>query len=351
MTDSSSSSTDPFAAAYGNLGASIDPKSIDPNFKMRYSSVRKMGTNVAGYGQDLTAMSDQTRSIDIHQMAFGVIGGGMNVAHRSVRDSAADALKQAKDVLDSWKEALNTAADNTEEAEKASKAKPKGPGTPKVPTGPGMGKMPGAGDLGKMPDTSGLGNPKGIDPGDLDPGDLEKPEIPVTDPSDIEQPDLTTPDPNDIKQPDLTTPDPNDLQQPDLTTPNVSTPDLNGVDKPNTDLASVNPNPNLPTSTTTPQFRTPDTTAFNPNSVTPRTGVSYPEGNMGVSPGGPGSQGSIARALNSGVPPMYPPGGMGGAGGNSSDNDRERGPHLSEEEGVWGADVDYTPAVLGKEEE
>lgn len=347
MTDSSSSSTNPFAAAYGNLGGSLDPKSIDPNFKMRYSSVRTLGTNVASHGQDMTALSDHTRSIDIHHLAFGVVGGGLNVAHRSVRDSAADALKQAKDVLDSYRKALNTAADNTEDAEKASKP-PKDtgpPGGPKIPSGPGSPKMPKTPGAPNMDD---LG--KGVDPGDLNPGDLEQPQIPEPDTGDLEQPDLTTPDPSDIEQPDLTTPDPSDLQQPGLTTPDVSTPDLNGIDKPNTDLASVNPN--LPTSST-PQFRTPDTSALNPNSAVPRTGIAYPEGTMGSSgsAGGLGSQGSIARALNSGVPPMYPPGGMGGGGANSGDNDRERGPHLSEEEGVWGTDVDHAPAVLGKEEE
>ncbi|MDP4506631.1 hypothetical protein [Nonomuraea turcica] len=358
MSNSSSSSGDPFAGAYGNLGAGnlgagLDPRSIDPKFKMRRSSVRTLGTNVGGYGQDLTEMSDKTRAIDIHVMAFGAIGGGLNVAHRSVRDGAADALKQAKDVLDSWKKALNTAADNTEAAEEAGK----GPGT-----GPGG---PGGLPTGKMPKTP-LGGP-GVDPSDLGTG--RPPTIPQPDPGDIKQPDLTTPDPGDTKQPDLTTPDPGDIQRPDLNTPGVNTPglntpgvntpdlntpgaktpDLSGVSKPNTDLASANPN--LPTSTTPPSIRTPDSPAFDPRASMPRTG--YPEGGPvagGAMPPGSAAPGSIARALNTGIPPMYPPPGMGGMGANNGDKDRERGPHLAEDEGVWGTDEDYAPAVLGKEE-
>ncbi|GAA3526961.1 hypothetical protein GCM10022419_002120 [Nonomuraea rosea] len=368
MADTSASDN-PFGD-YANLGTSMDPGSIDPNFKMRHSSVRTLGTNVGSYGQDLTHMSDKTRSIDMHTMTFGVIGGGLNVAHRSVRDHAADALKQGKDVLDSWKEALATAADNTQQAEEAGKTDktPKTPQLPKTPT-TGMGKMPTAG-MGKMPTTgageipnTGLGDlgKDKVDPGDLGidtpkPGDLDTPGL---DPSDVDTPDLDQPDLTqpDVTQPDLTQPN---VNQPDLTTPDLSSaqqpntavPDLSSVNQPpKTDLAGVDPNL---ANTAIPQVRTPDTTAYDPRTSAsiPRTTVGYPEGTLGsAGPAtGVGAPGSIARALNTGTP-IYPPpmgGGAGGAGGE--DKDRERGAHVPEEEGVWGMDDDYAPAVLGREE-
>ncbi|RVX47353.1 hypothetical protein EDD27_10283 [Nonomuraea polychroma] len=368
MSNSSSSSGSPFAGAYGNLGAgnlgaNLDPRSIDPKFTMRHSRVRTLGTNVGGYGQDLTEMSDKTRAIDIHTMAFGTIGGGLNVVHRSVRDGAADALKQAKDVLDSWKKALNTAADNTEAAEEAGKGGKKPPG-PGGPGGGGPGKIPGGG-LGKMPKIGGMGDPGGVDPSKLGDPSIDRPSIPKPDTGHIKQPDLDTPDldtpdPGDIERPDLNTPNPGDIQQPnlnspdlnnpDLNNPGVNTPDLSGVEKPDTDLAAVNPN--LPTGTT-PRISVPDTSAFDPRASMARPAVGYPEGPLG--PGGPSAgggvaPGSIARALNTGIPPIYPPGAMGGASPGNGDNDRERGPHLAEEEGVWGMDEDVAPAVLGKEE-
>ncbi|MFC4015654.1 hypothetical protein ACFOY2_51180 [Nonomuraea purpurea] len=346
MSNSSSSS---------GVGGAMDPRSVDPNFSMRHSSVRTLGTNVSGYGQNLTDLSDSTRSIDIHEFAFGVIGGGLNVAHRSVRDSAADALGQAKNVLDSWKDALNTAATNTEAAEEASKA-PKNDGMPefKGPGGPGgLGDLGGPSGLGGLPKDKGLGPMGGVDPSDLD---MKKPPgIDTPDPGDIE-----TPDPGDINAPqpeDINTPDPGAIQQPDLNppqTPELNTPqvpDPSNIPKPpDTDLAGTNPN--LPT-TNVPPTRTPDTSTFDPRASMPRTSLG-PDGSMGPGGGagsGAGAPGSIARALNSGVPPMYPPGAMGGAGANNQDNDRERGPHLAEEEGVWGTDEEYAPAVLGMEEE
>ncbi|GAA3242596.1 hypothetical protein [Nonomuraea helvata] len=354
----SSSSSDPFAGLVGAGGlGSTDPKSVDRNFKMRHSSVRTLGTNVASYGQDLTHLSEKTRAIDMHTLTFGVFGGGLNVTHRSARDAAADALKQGREVLESWKQALKTAADNTETAEEASKAAKKGSQNSSFKT-PKFNNT-GFGDpskLGKMPSNAGLGNlgKNGIDPDDFkvdkpSPDDLKQPDIPQPDVKQPEQPDIPQPnvDQPDLQQPNLEQPNlqqPN-LQQPDLQQPDLTTPNLN---QPKTDLQSVDPH--LPTSTA-PQIRTPDISQIDPRAAIPRTTVSYPESNVGgpaAGTAGVGAPGSIARALNTGTP-IYPPGGMGGAAGSKDDKDRERGPHVGEEEGVWGADEDATPAVLGKE--
>ncbi|MEV4578817.1 hypothetical protein AB0K16_36785 [Nonomuraea jabiensis] len=355
--------SNPYSSALSGLnglgGATVDPRSKDPDFAMKYSSVNTLGKNVGSYGDDLTSMSQKTGAIDMHQFTFGVIGGGLNVAHRSVRDGAVEALKQAKEVLDSWKQALADAAANGKDAEEASKAPKKGPGGPG-----GLGPMGGAGGLPK----GGLGGlPKGgVNPDDLKidkpsaddlkpdipkpdlPGsDINKPDIPG---SDIDQPNIDQPkiDQPNIDQPKIDQPN---LDQPDIKQPDVKTPDLSDLNQtPKTNLEGLNPS--LPTSTT-PQI--PSTTGYDPRAGMPRTSVGVPEGGVGYAGGasgggtGTGAPGSIARALNSGMPlyPMTP--GMGGGAGQE-EKDRERGPHLGEDEAVWETDEDITPAVLGREE-
>ncbi|MEV6031670.1 hypothetical protein AB0L65_11010 [Nonomuraea sp. NPDC052116] len=347
----SSSSSNPFAnLGLGGGSSSLDPTSIDPNFKMKHSSVRTLGTNVAGYGQDLTDMSARTRAIDVHEGAFGAIGGGLNVAHRSVRDSAADALKEAREVLESWKKALAAAADNTQQAEEASKPEKKGGG--KLPGGPGgLGKLP---KSGVNPDDLKIDKPSADDlkQPDIPKPDIPKPDIPKPDipGSDIKQPDIDQPN---IDQPNIDQPkiDQPNLDQSDIKQPDVKTPDLSDLNQtPKTNLEGLNPS--LPTSTT-PQV--PSTPGYDPRASVPRTSVGVPDSGVGYTAGGgspgtgTGAPGSIARALNSGTPlyPMTP--GMGGGAGQE-EKDRERGPHLGEDEAVWETDEDITPAVLGREE-
>ncbi|WP_327108970.1 hypothetical protein [Nonomuraea glycinis] len=342
----------------------LNPRDSDPEFDMTYSRVRNLGSSVGSYGQDLSLMSDKTKAIDMHALTFGVVGGGLNVAHRSVRDGAADALLQGQKVLESWKKALSDAADNTEQAEQASKASEEGgPKPPKIPTG-GGGKLPGG-----LPTGGGLG---GIDPpgGTKLPDDFKLPDdtklpddIKLPDdtklPDDIKPPgDTKLPDdikpPGDIKQPGLDDiKPPGDIKQPDLDgikQPDLKNPDLSGVKPPDgTDLSGVDPRLNTPAM---PQVQMPDSTTVDPRGSMPRTGVSLPDGGAGGAAGngslGAG-QGSLSKALNSGMP-LYPMGG-GGAGGapGGEDRDRERGAHLAEDEGVWGGDEDISPAVLGRE--
>ncbi|WP_049570665.1 hypothetical protein [Nonomuraea sp. SBT364] len=365
MADESTTGTDPFTAALQGAGSSVlDPRTNDPKFVMEHSRVRTLGRDVGSYGDDLTSMSDKTRAIDIETMSFGLIGGGLNVAHRSVRDGAAEALKQGKEVLESWRTALGTVADNTEAAEEASKApKPKGKDF-ELPGGGagGLGPMGGAGDLGDLGsgvDPGDLDGLDGLDPNDvdgLDPNDidgLDPNDVDGLDPNDIDgldPNDVDGLDPNDIDGPDpndldgVQQPDPNIPRQPDLS--GVNQPDLDGLNQPSgTDLAGVDPR--LPTTGMPNLADTPD-----PRSSMPRASVGYPEGvsSGGSSAGGAlaGGQGSIARALNSGMP-LYPPP-MGGGGAPSRDEqDREKGPLLAEDEGVWGDDEDIAPAVLGME--
>lgn len=353
-------------------GAGLHPRTNDPKFVMQYTRVRDMGTNVASFGQDLTEMSSKTRAIDITEFSFGVIGGGLNVAHRAVRDHAADALKQGKEVLESWRTAINTAADNGETADKASKPpKPKDDEF-KLPGG-GMKPMGGAGDL-----PSGLG-PGGMDPLDglKKPDDLNKDALDGLDKDaldgldkdaldgldkdgldDIKKPDdgLKPDDLDDLERPGPDMPDRPDMNLPQQPDPGGGNPpDLNGLNQPTgTDLAGADPRvPGLPNSGL-PNAGLPNLSGGpDPRAAMPRTGSGFPEGfSSGMSSGGsgglPGGPGSIARALNTGMP-LYPPPMGGGAAPSRDEQDREKGPLLPEDEGVWGDDEDIAPAVIGGE--
>ncbi|MET7329175.1 hypothetical protein [Nonomuraea sp. NPDC005650] len=354
------SDNDPYSSALGGLGGlgdtTVDPRSKDPDFSMKHSSVTTLGKNVASYGDDLTSMSQKTGAIDMHHLTFGVIGGGLNVAHRSVRDNAVEALKQAKEVLDSWKQALADAASNTKAAEEASKAGKKDTGGPSLPKTPGLG-----GGLPKTPGLDGGGLPKGVNPDDLkldkpSTDDIPKPDIPKPDipGSDIDKPNIDQPnvDQPNVDQPNIEQPkiDQPNIDQPKIDQPDVKTPDLSNLNQtPKTNLEGINPS--LPNSTT-PQI--PSTPGYDPRASIPRTSVGVPDAGLGSAPNvsgvsGSGTPGSIARALNSGMPmyPMSP--GMGGGAGQEQ-KDRERGPHLGEDEAVWDTDEDITPAVLGRED-
>ncbi|MFG2077429.1 hypothetical protein [Nonomuraea maritima] len=368
MSDSLSPGSDTPSAA------GIGPRANDPDFEMTHPKVRGLGDNVGIYGQDFTQMSQNTRAIELHTLTFGVIGGGLNVAHRNTRDHAADALEQGREVLESWKKALHTAADNAELADEAGKA---------PDPGFGLGGGPGTGGLGKLPKTGGLGGPLGIDGPSADGlgterpdlGDVKRPDLDGIDQPGIDRPDLDQPnvDQPNVEQPNLDQPqldqpnvDQPNLEQPELEQPNLDRPDLDqpkmpdldGVNQPAaTDLAGLDrnlsnaglPTSGLPTSGLS-QPKVPDGLGTG----IPRTGVGFGEGSgagaaHGLGPQGLGSQGSIARALNTGVP-LYPPP-MTGGGANKDQQDRERGPHAGEGEEVWGLDDEHAPAVLGKEEE
>jgi hypothetical protein len=375
----SSSGSDPFSTALGNAGGalgSFGPAEKDPEFHMKYSSVRKLGKNVGDYAPSMQSLSDKTRAIDMHTFTFGLIGGGLNVAHRSVRDAAADAFAQGKEVLESWRQAINDIATNGETAEEASKINRKvggglNGGGIKTPMTP---EMPGSFDT-DMPEGFGMPTP---DPNALDPQggrDLDDIGADIPDPND---PNLQIPDPNDpnlqnpglndpnlqnpgINDPNLQNPGLNDpnlqnpaLNNPALNNPELNNPDLKGINQPSpTDLAGIDRN----LANQIPQARMPDATAFDPRATNgmPRTSL-YPEGGVGFGGSGGGAAGgtpppgSISRALNSGMP-IYPPPMGGAAAGNREEKTGESGPYLSEDESTWGFDEEAGPAVIRSEEE
>ncbi|MFE0147259.1 hypothetical protein ACFWY5_08950 [Nonomuraea sp. NPDC059007] len=339
---------------------------------MNTKLVRDLGTNIGNRSGDLTSLSEKTRVIDMPSGTFGFIGGGFNVAHRNTVDSAAKALSDGKEVLDSWKKALGDVAQHVDDAHEKSKPPPNagpqgGPG-PQMPTGagfdpsslktgpggpgdglkmPGPDDMKGPGDLGKKPtdlDDLNLKNPKDSDKIDKIDDKIDTPK----------QPDYG----NLGNRPGSDTPSPN-MPNPNLPTTNTPNLDTGDLDKrlqdAKTDLAGVDPKvPGLNDLTNrTPTL--PDGRLTGMPTSTGTGGFSGADnglgrGGAGGGLGGAAGMGSIAKALNGGGMPMMPMAPMGGAGaGGDGNQDRERSTYLAEDEGVWGGDEDIAPPVLGKE--
>ncbi|MEV4468837.1 hypothetical protein [Nonomuraea sp. NPDC049504] len=366
-----SAASDPFSSALSSFGSAVDPFKKDPELDMKPDKVRSLGKNVGSYAPTMGDLSEKTRAIDMSPLTFGVIGGGLNVVHRNVRDGAADALASGQQVLESWQAAINQIAENVDAAEQASKAKNKNPGGPggvKMPQGPGdmknIGpfdpdlKSPGGPKVPGMEDIDGPGTP-GVDiPGPGGP-DAQNPDIPnpdVPDPN-LPDPNAQNPDMPNPNVPDPNLPDPNaqnpDIPNPNVPDPNIQDPDLKGLDQPATsDLAGIDRN----LANQIPQARIPDPNAFDPRTTNtmPRTSL-VPEsgiggGGSGGAGGGTPPPGSISKALNSGMP-FYPPPMGGGAGAmNRDEKNGEGGPYLSEEESAWGFDEEHGPAVIRNEE-
>jgi hypothetical protein len=352
-----SSSDDPIA---GISSGFMDPRTDDPDFHMQHSSVETLGTNVGSYGDAMTALSQKTRAIDMHTLTFGTIGGGLNVAHRSARDSAADALAKGKDVLDSWDKALHDASRNTKQGEDASKLRDQTPPGPKIPTAGGkIPKLDGGGfDKPNLGD-QGIGkvNPADFKPSDLKPIDPNAIDPNAVDPNAVD-PNAVDPNAIDPNAVDPSAVDPANVDTPNvdptpIDTPGVPAPDTSALDNAldkagNTDLAALDQK--LPTSNI-PNADLPSSSTYDPRNTPTRTSVDNPSSaGMGAATGNAGGQGSIASALNGNRgAPMYPPP-MGGAGaGGKEEKERPTGAHVAEDEGVWHSDEDITPAVLGKE--
>ncbi|MFI6391838.1 hypothetical protein ACIBHY_38785 [Nonomuraea sp. NPDC050547] len=366
----SSSASDPFAGLTMPGASVVDPATKDRGFEMNTKLVRDLGTNIGNRSSDLTGLSEKTRVIDMPSGTFGFIGGGLNVAHRNTVDSAASALSDGKEVLDSWKKALGDVAQHVDDAHEKSKPPPNagpetgpGPQMPKGtgfdpsslktgPGGPGDGlKMPGPddikgpGDLGKKPsdlDDLNLKNPKDSDK-------IDTPKQPDYD-NLGNRPGPDTPSPN-IPNPNI--PNPN---LPTTNTPNLDTGDLDKrLQDAKTDLAGVDPkvpglndlanrNPTLPDGRLTGTPTSTGTGGFS------GADSGLGRGGAGGGLGGANGMGNIAKALNGGGMPMMPMAPMGGAGtGGDGNQDRERSTYLTEDEGVWGGDEDIAPPVLGKE--
>ncbi|MCG5218942.1 hypothetical protein [Streptosporangium sp. KLBMP 9127] len=326
----------------GLTGAAVDPRLMDPEFHMEHGAVRTLGDDMAGRGQNLSELRDTLKGIDLAPYTFGLIGGGLNGAHGSVRDTAADALTSGKDVLESWKKALQDVADNSEDAELASTA----PEDPLEEFPGGGGTIPGF-------DPSALG---GTDPNLPDPN-LPDPNLPDPNVPDPNAPDPNVPDPNvpDPNAPDPNVPDPN---VPDPNAPNPNAPNTSGLnpdDPTGTRLAATDPNalrqPVIPDLRTP----TPDSVPVDQRNVGPgvRNGLGGSSSTGGVGPGAASGLGNAARGLGTAASgmPMMPFAPMMGGSGNQDGQDRDRGAALNEDESTWLGDEEVAPPVIGMEEE
>ncbi|WP_433366007.1 hypothetical protein [Streptosporangium sp. CA-115845] len=398
VTDSSGSNPyGPYGLPNPNMKPGVvDPRLTDPAFKMDHGKVTALGENVGKRASVMTELGNRTKAIDMHTLTFGVIGGGLNVVHRQVRDSAAEALVKAREVLESWNEALSGAAKNAKEAEAAGT----GNGPPDSGGGGGAGAGAGAGidpsDFGEGIDPSDFGGGAGemppFDPdaggiGTQGPGDLpgvpgagDMPTVPGADdlpgvPGSGDLPGVpgsgdlpTVPGADDLPRlPDLDRGQngPGDIGSPDLGGLNAGTPGENTL---NTQLAGYDPKTavpdalaNLPRTPGVPDLRTPgmDGSAMDRalsagygTGTTTGTGTGGGIGGGGAFSGGTGSgalgQGTgVGRGLGTGGMPMMPMAPMGGGMGGEGEGDRERSTWLSEEESVWGGDGDVAPAVIG----
>ncbi|MGV9772955.1 hypothetical protein [Streptosporangium sp. NPDC003464] len=381
-TPSGSSGANPYGA-YGLPNANtkpgvVDPRMMDPGFKMEHDRVIGLGDSMGKRAPVMTELSGRTRAIDMHVLTFGVIGGGLNVAHREVRDSAADALTKAKDVLESWKKALDGVVANAKEAHKASSAAPpEEKGGPELPTGgikpakfdPKDLGDPKFGDLPKSPSEDDLLKPlddlkkppydDGLDdlkkpPYDDGLDDLKKP------PYDDGLDDLKKPPyDDDLPKP----PSEDDLPKPpgagDLPkTPNFDdgTQGRNGLDDPlKTQLAGYDPKQsiadalaNTPRTPNISDLRAPGTDGSSTGGLGTgnRAGVGSFAGGVNAGPGaGAGLGRGLGAGLGAGGMPMMPMAPMAGGMGEG-DKDRDRSTWLSEDESVWGGDGDVAPAVI-----
>ncbi|MEU6425898.1 hypothetical protein ABZ860_08340 [Microbispora sp. NPDC046973] len=348
----------------------MDPRLTDPEFKMDYGEVAKFGDGVAGRGQVLADTSGRIKKIHLPPLTFGVIGGSLNGVHSQVRNTTADAVAKGKEVLESWKTAIDQAVKNAKEAEKQSSGGhgkvdvpggPKGPGIDpkKLGLGGGVPKVGAGSDLGNdwklpkdklgtdlddslkhpdLPDGSTLPGPGGSDGGLPGAGD----------------PNGNGLDPNGggLGQDGLGRTGLDGLGQNGVNP--LETPKLNNPG--DTALSAYNPNPSsMPTVPTVPDL---GTAGYGPgdHSTTTRPGAGgYGSGGYGSgaygSGGGPGIAGGRAGAGAGGMPAMpYAP--MAGAGaGSNDDKERTRGPAVPEDESTWFGDEDVAPPVLGMQED
>ncbi|WP_185949510.1 hypothetical protein [Microbispora sp. KK1-11] len=374
MTDTSGGATNPFAGLATSMGAggAVDPRLADPEFKMDYGEVAKFGNDVAGRGQVLADTSGRVKNIHLPMLTFGVIGGSLNGVHSQVRNTTADAVAKGKEVLESWKTAIDQAVKNAKEAEKQSSGGHGKVDVPGGPKGPGFDpkKLGLGGGVPKVGAGSDLGNgwklPKDKLGTDLD-DSLKHPDLP--DPSNLPDPggNGTGLDPSGTGlDPNGTGLDPSgtglDPSGAGLGKTGLDGLDQNGLNTQGltgpggTSLSSYNPNP-----APVPTVPNLGTTGYGPGDFT--TGNWPGTGGTGTGTGGYGSGGyGTAGAAGSGTAGRtgvgaggmagmpYAPMAGAGAGGND-DKERTRGPAVPEDESTWFGDEDVAPPVLGMQED
>ncbi|KAB8186539.1 hypothetical protein [Microbispora catharanthi] len=371
MTDTSGGATNPFAGLATSMGAgggAVDPRLTDPEFKMDYNEVTKFGNDVAGRGQVLADTSGRIKNIHLPMLTFGVIGGGLNGVHSQLRNQTADAVAKGKEVLESWKSALDQAVENAKEAEKQSSGGHGKVDVPGGPKGPGFDpkKLGLGGGVPKVGAGSDLGNdwklPKDKLGTDLD-DSLKHPDLPDTGTlpgpggSDGGLPGNGL-DPNGTGVGGGGGLDPNGaglgrtgldgLGQNGLGTQNPTGPG-------GTALSAYNPNP-----ASVPTVPNLGTTGYGPGDHTtgnwPGTGGtgtggygSGASGTGGAAGYGTAGRGGVGTGGMAGMP--YAPMAGAGAGSNDDGKERARGPAVPEDESTWFGDEDVAPPVLGMHEE
>jgi hypothetical protein len=321
-----------------------------PGVSFSEERLKALGKDYDTHAGTMENVADQTKAIGVPFPGFGVLGAGLHIAHDRARDSAADALGAGREVLASWRTALETASHTYKAAEDANEL-PELPGTDFPGGGLPGGGLPGGGlPGGGLPGTDlpgtdlpGGGLPGGGLPGtdlpgtDLPGGGLPGGGLPGTD-----LPGANLPGTGGV--PGSGGLDGRIPGLPGQTATGL--PGLGAVDPRRTDLSAYTPG-----EPSVPQFKVPDATTWTGDQA--GTGTAGRGGGAlpaGAGSGGPGSlqAGVRGTGANGGMPmmPMMP---MGGAGTGEQERDRDQTTWLSEDEGVWGGDEDVAPSVIGQE--
>ncbi|WP_449066128.1 hypothetical protein [Planomonospora algeriensis] len=284
-----------------------------PGVSFSEEKLKEHGKLYETHAGTIEDIADRTRGIGVPFPGFGVLGFGLHAAHDRARQSAADALSAGRDVLESWRTALESASQTYGGAEDHSTL-------PELPGG--------------MPET---GLPGGSVPG------LDTPGLPGTDLPGGGVPGAGLPGTGalpgdggfDGQVPGL----------PGQTATTLPGQGLGSIDPRRTDLSAYTPgDPSVP------QFRAPDATTWTGDQAgtgtVGRGGGALPagagNGGLGGLPGG--ARGAAANGM-----PMMPMMPMGGAGTGEQERERDQTTWLAEDEGVWGGDEDVAPSVIGQE--
>jgi hypothetical protein len=339
----------------------------------------KLDSNSKSLTSDAEAVNQfagRTGGISLSWPGYGLTGRDCDNAHEQARTQQVEALKIAKQVLESWREALSVADSKYVEADDQGFPDPRGGGNGLPVGGPGgLGGLNGPGPGGGLPD------PRLADPGLPDPRldanlpdpRLKDPNLPNPNLPNPNLPDPNLPDPNgtnpDITNPNLTDPNlanPN-VPNPNLTNPNLTNPNLTAPDVKQPDLSGLDPTKNGvpdptrtglsgfdPSNVQTPQVRAPEgLPTADPGRVTTGTpagggaGIGGGSGMGGAGPlAGGRMPGGAAGAAGMGGMPFMPMTPMG-----AGDKEREgKGSELLRgDHGDWDDDEGVTDAVLRHE--
>ncbi|WP_113700919.1 hypothetical protein [Nonomuraea lactucae] len=298
-------------------------------------------------GDDIAMFAGRTGRISLDWPGYGLTGRECDSAHENARTQQVQTLNTAKEVLESWRDALKIADSRYTESDDQSI--PDLNKQNQVPSIPGLN---GSGLNGPGFDGSGLTDPNLNTPGLTNP-DLTSPNL--NDPR-LTNPDLNNPrlnDPN-LTNPNLTNPN---LPNPHLNNPNLKQPEMPempGSDPGKTDLSGLKDPTKTglsgfdPSTMQPPQGRVPDGLMTDPGRVTngaPATGSGY-GATSGAGAGSPLAAGKLpggaAGTGGMGGMPFMPMAPMSGAGdkereSNGSDLLRGDPDDWDDEEGVTAA--------------